>query len=308
MSQMPIDFDVVIVGAGPAGLSAALMLGRCRRRVVVIDDGAPRNAAAAATHGFLTRDGTAPSEVLRLGRAELAKYTTVSLHSGTVTGAEGARGAFVVRCGDGREFKGRRLLIATGVVDRPPPIKGLDALYGRSVHHCPFCDAFEYAGQPLAEYGRGRAGVDAALVLRGWSDDIVLLTDGERLSAQLRERCRRHGIAVREDPVSRLVGRVGRLMRVEFAVGPPLKRTALFFATGQAQRSDLAERLGCEINADGAVVTKEYETTNVPGVYVAGDASHRQQKLSVAAAEGSLAAMKIHESLWAEELRATKTR
>ena len=213
-----------------------------------------------------------------------------------------------MRCGDGRAFKGRRVLIATGVVDTLPPIKGLDALYGRSVHHCPFCDAFEYADQPLAQYGQGRSGVDAALVLRGWSKDIVLLTDGHRLGAQQHVRCRRHGIAVREDPVSRLVGRAGRLLRVEFAVGPALARTALFFATGQTQRSDLAERFGCEINADGAVVTKEYETTNVPGVYVAGDASHRQQKLAVAAAEGSLAAMKIHESLWAEELRATKTR
>lgn len=294
---------MVIVGAGPAGLSAALMLGRCGRRVVVIDDGAPRNRAAKATHGFLTRDGTAPAALLELARDDVAKYPTVHLTSGTARAAEGKRGAFVLRCADGRTFTGRRLLIATGVVDKLPQISGIEALYGRAVHHCPFCDAFEYSDQPLAQYGRGRAGVDAALILRGWSDDVVLLTDGKRLSPVQRARSKRHGIAVREEPVSRLVGRTGRLERIEFAIGRPLARTALFFATGQEQRSDLAKTLGCDFMADGSVATKEHETTTVPGVYVAGDASHRSQKLVVAVAEGSLAAMKIHESLWAEDLR-----
>jgi thioredoxin reductase len=293
----------VIVGAGPAGLSAALMLGRCRRRVVVIDDGTPRNRAANATHGFISRDGTTPTALLDLCRSDVAKYATVNFHSGTVRGAEGSRGAFTVRCADGRTFTGRRLLIATGVVDKLPRIAGVEALYGRAVHHCPFCDAFEYADQPLAQYGRGRAGVDAALILRGWSEDVVLLTDGKRLSPAQHARAKRHGIAVREEPVSRLVGRAGRLERIEFTTGRSLARTALFFATDQQQRSDLAKDLGCEFRADGSVATEEHETTNVPGVYVAGDASHRSQKLVVAAAEGSLAAMKIHESLWAEDLR-----
>jgi thioredoxin reductase len=296
-------YDVVIVGAGPAGLSAALMLGRCRRRVVVIDDGLPRNRAARTTHGFLTRDGTAPTELLELGRAELAKYKTVHIRSGTVAAADGRRGAFVVRCDDGRTFQGRRLVLATGVVDQLPAIPGLEALYGRSVHHCPFCDAYEYADRPLAVYGRGRGGVEAALVLRAWSEDVVLITDGKLLGRDARTRCGRHGIAIREDPVRRLIGRGGRLERIEFRGGPTLKRAALFFATSQQQRSDLARNLGCEFTAAGAVMTKDHETTNVPGVYVVGDASHREQKVIVAAAEGMLAAMKIHESLWLEELR-----
>jgi thioredoxin reductase len=296
-------YDVVIVGAGPAGLSAALMLGRCRRRVVVIDDGLPRNRAARSTHGFLTRDGTAPSELLELGRAELARYKNVHTRSGTVTVAGGKRGAFVVRCDDGQTFQGRRLVLATGVVDQLPAIPGLEALYGRSVHHCPFCDAYEYADRPLAVYGRGRGGVEAALVLRAWSEDVVLITDGKLLGRDARTRCGRHGIAIREDPVRRLIGRGGRLERIEFRGGPTLKRAALFFATSQQQRSDLARNLGCEFTAAGAVMTKDHETTNVPGVYVVGDASHREQKVIVAAAEGMLAAMKIHESLWLEELR-----
>ena len=301
-------YDVVIVGAGPAGLSAALMLGRCRRRVVVIDDGLPRNRAARTMHGFLTRDGTPPAELLELGRAELARYKTVHIRSGTVTVADGRRGAFVVRCDDGQTLQGRRLVLATGVVDRLPAIPGLEALYGRSVHHCPFCDAYEYADRPLALYGRGRGGVEAALVLMAWTKDVVLITDGKILGSDARRRCGRHGIAVREDPVRRLIGRGGRLERIEFKVGPPLKRAALFFATSQRQRSDLARDLGCEFTAAGAVMTKDHETTNVPGVYVVGDASRREQKVVVAAAEGTLAAVRIHESLWLEDLhRARRT-
>lgn len=296
-------YEVVIVGAGPAGLSAALMLGRCRRGVALIDDGAPRNRAARFSHGFLTRDGTAPSTFVDLGRAELATYPTVRLESGKVSGVKGCRGAFSVRCTDGRVFTARRLLLATGVTDKIPQVPGMAALYGRTVHHCPYCDAFEYSSQPLAQYGRGRAGVNAALALRAWTDDVVLITDGIVLGHESRRRCGLHGVAVRDEPVRRLVGRAGKLERVEFAAGPALPRAALFFATSQEQRGDLASSLGCDFTAEGTVATKEHETTNVPGVYVAGDASHREQKVVVAAAEGTQAAIKIHESLWSEDLR-----
>lgn len=293
----------MIVGAGPAGLSAALVLGRCRRRVVLIDDGAPRNGPAVASHGFLTRDGVAPSRLLRLGRAELRGYPTVELRRGTAIAAEGRRGAFAVRCSDGAVFTARRLLLATGVTDQLPEIAGLGALYGSTVHHCPICDAFEHAGRPLAQYGRGRPGVGAAIGLRAWSDDVVLITDGTPLGRRDRARCERHGVAVRTEPVRRLAGRNGKLSRIVFDSGPELRRAALFFATGQEQRSDLARSLGCEFTAQGAVATTEHEATCVPGVYVAGDASHREQKVVVAAAEGTQAAIKIHESLWSEDLR-----
>ena len=278
------------------------MLGRCRRRVLVVGDDTPRNGAAVATHGFFTRDGAAPWALLEASHTELAKYQTVHVERATVIAAVGTRGAFTVTCTDDRTFTGRRLLIATGVVDKLPEIAGIDALYGRSVHHCPFCDAFEYAGRPLAQYGRGHDGVEAAVLLRSWTDDVVLITHGETLSPQHRERCRACGVGVREEVVSRLVGQAGVLQRIEFAGGGSLERAALFFSTSQRQRSDLAKDFGCEINSEGTVVTKEYETTNVPGVYVAGDASHRGQKLVIAAAEGALAAMKIHESLWTEDL------
>lgn len=294
----------MIVGAGPAGLSAALFLGRCRRRVLVIDDGRPRNYAARAAHGLLTRDGASPATLLRHARGDLRTYPSISLLAGTVVTLSGGRGAFRIACSDGTMITARRVLLATGVIDEVPAIAGLDPLYGISVHHCPYCDAFEHAGRPLAQYGRGRAGVDAALVLRAWSEDLVLVTDGTPLGVRERARCERHGIAVRTAPIRRLVGREGRLQRIVFSRGADLPRSALFFATGQRQRSPLARRMGCAFTPDGAVVTDEHEATAVPGVYVAGDSSHREQKVVVAASEGAQAAIKIHESLWAEDLRA----
>jgi len=296
-------YDAVIVGGGPAGLSAALFLGRCRRTVLLIDDGAPRNRASRASHGLFTRDGAAPGALLRRGRADLRLYPTVRLRTGTAVALSGTRGAFRVACADGESVTARRILLATGVIDHVPDITGIAPLYGISVHHCPYCDAFEHTGRPLAQYGRGRSGVDAALVLRAWSNDIVLLTDGTPLGARERARCARHGVTVRTAPIQRLVGRTGRLQRIVFRSGADLPRAALFFATGQSQRSALARRIGCAFTPEGAVVTNEHEATAVAGVYVAGDASHREQKIVVAAAEGAQAAIKIHESLWAEDLR-----
>lgn len=296
-------YDTVIVGGGPAGLSAALILGRCRRRVIVVDNGAPRNRAARASHGLLTRDGASPTALLRRARSELRAYPTVTLSTGTAVRLDGARGAFRVECADGSALVARRVLLATGVVDHLPELAGLAPLYGTSVHHCPYCDAFEHAGRPLAQYGRGRAGVDAALALRAWSSDVVLLTDGTPLGTRERARCARHGVGVRTARIRRLVGRAGRLRCVVFTSGADLPRAALFFATGQSQRSSLARRAGCDFTPTGTVMTRDHETTCVPGLYVAGDASHGEQKIVIAASEGAQAAIKIHESLWTEDLR-----
>ncbi|HEX9494813.1 MAG TPA: NAD(P)/FAD-dependent oxidoreductase [Candidatus Limnocylindria bacterium] len=295
--------DVAIVGGGPAGLSAALMLGRCRRTVVVFDAGTPRNQAAHAVHGFITRDGSAPQELLDAARAELARYPTVQLRRDVVADVAGTRGAFRVTA-TGAPVDARRLLLATGVTDVLPGIEGLPALFGRTVHHCPHCDGFEYSDRPIGVYGQDGPGVEAALAMLAWSDDIALLTDGRPLDAADRDRCARAGIAVREAPIARLEGKAGLLERVVFAEGPPLPRAGLFLVSGQRQQSPLAARLGCEFAADGTVVTDRHEVTRVPGVYVAGDANTGEQMVVVAAAEGTLAAVKIHAALWEEDLRA----
>ena len=297
--------DVVIVGAGPAGLSAALMLGRCRRSVLVVDNGKNRNAASHALHGFLTRDGTPPSEFLRLAREELAQYETVELRSGEVVAAECQSNAFCITLASGEEVHSRKLLLATGVVDNLPEIPGFAELYGRSVFHCPYCDGWELRDQPLAIYGRGDRGAGVALELTGWSRDLVLCTDGpSEIDAESLDRLARNRIAVREERVARLEGNGdGILQRIVFATGEPLDRRALFFTTGQYQRSDLLMRLGCEFNDKGTVRTGKYETTHLSGLYVAGDASRAVQWVIVAAAEGAEAAFAINTDLIKEDLK-----
>ena len=184
-----------MAGAGPAGLSAALMLGRCRRRVLVCDTGEPRNRWSLAVHGFLTRDGTAPAMLLALAREELRRYDTVELRVARVIDAERVRDGFQVRCGDGCEVHARKLLLATGVVDELHAIAGIEAFYGRSVHHCPYCDGWEWRDRPIASYGREEHGAALALGLSVWSRDVILCTDGAAaLPARTRALLERLGI------------------------------------------------------------------------------------------------------------------
>jgi thioredoxin reductase len=298
-------YDVIIVGAGPAGLSAALILGRCRRRVLVCDSGRPRNAASLAMHGFLTRDGVNPHEFLRLSREQLRQYETVAIRNCEVTAATCRTDArFEVTIENEERLTGRKLLIATGVLDNLPGIPGFAELYGASVFHCPYCDGWEVRDEPLAVYGRGERGLGLSLELTGWSRDVVLCSDGPaEIDEAGRARLRRCGIEVREERVLRLDGEDGRLTRVVFDAGEPLVRRALFFTTGQTQQSALAIALGCEFNAKGTVRTGKYESTHLSGLYVAGDASRAVQWVIVAAAEGAEAAFAINTDLLTDDLQ-----
>ena len=297
-------YDVVIVGAGPAGLSAALVLGRCSRTVVVCDNGHPRNEASHAMHGFLTRDGMPPLEFLRLARQELTPYDTVSVRDVTVTDARCEEGRFVTTLETGEVLESRKLLIATGVRDKVPTIDGIANLYGRSVFHCPYCDGWELRGLPLAVYGKGEKGYGLGLELTAWSSDILLCTDGpSELETRQIERLARNGITVCENPVVRLEGEDGMLRRVVFEGTEPSERRALFFTTGQYQQSALATQLGCELNEKGTVPTGSYETTHLRGLYVAGDASRAVQWVVIAASEGAQAAFAINTDLIKENLK-----
>lgn len=170
--------DAIVVGGGVAGLTAALFLGRSLRRVVVFDSGSPRNARSPGLHGLIGRDGVAPEALRRAAREELARYPSVELRQGKVRHCKRVRGGFEASLGDGPALRARKLLLATGVVDRPPLVEGVRELFGRGVFHCPYCDGWELRGQPLAAYGRGEAGLGLALELTAWSAGVTLCSDG----------------------------------------------------------------------------------------------------------------------------------
>lgn len=290
-------YDVIIVGGGIAGLSAALILGRCRRRVLVCDSDRPRNGASRALHGFLSRDGIDPWEMRRLGREQLRPYGNVELRRGEVIDARCLVDGFRVFCQDGSQYESRMLLLATGIIDHLPAIDGIDELYGRSVFHCPYCDGWEHRDQALAVYGGGEEGVAFALEVRGWSADLVLCTGGEPLSDEQAERLSRYGIGVREEQLLRLEGKEGCLEALVFAAGDPLRRQALFFLPGLGQHSPLPQLLGCQVGKGGQITTGQLQETGIPGLYLAGDAAKSVKLAIVAAAEGAEAAFAINTAL-----------
>jgi thioredoxin reductase len=296
-------FDVVVVGGGPAGLSAALMLGRCRRRVLVCDLGQPRNRHSSALHGFLTRDGLAPLAFNDLGRAELPRYG-IELRRIGVVGAQCRDEGFVVMLADGGEERARFLLIATGVIDDLPGIAGFDQCYGRSVFHCPYCDGWEQRDRRLAAFGSGSALVGLAVGLKTWSGDVIACTHGGRMERRARERLMRNGVAVQTSRIARLEHEDGTLRALVFEDGSRVERDAMFFATGQHPQSPLATTLGCALTRRGTVRTGLLSDTSVPRVFVAGDASRDAQFVVVAAAEGVKAAVAINRALQREELSA----
>lgn len=296
-------FDVIVVGAGPAGLRAALVLGRCRRRVLVCDRGHQRNVRSRQLNGYLTRDDIPPIELRRIGWEQLARYDSVKVRDVEATGAQCSGAGFTVTLADGTQAEARKLLLATGVLDDLPHIQGIEELYGISVHHCPYCDGWEVRDQKLAIYGRGELGEGLALELTGWSDDLVLFTDGPaELTAHDRDRLARHRIRVREERITALEGTQGQLTHVRLATGEEVPRTALFFRTIFRQASDLATKLGCILTQKGVIPTEAYERTTIPGLYVAGDASRHVQLSIVAASEGAEAAFAINTELLKEDL------
>lgn len=300
-------WDCVIVGGGPAGLSAGLVLGRSRRRVLIVDSGEQSNLAAHGIGGFLGFDGQPPAQLYATGRAELAAYPTVELREGVVVAGARSGDAFVLTLGDGAEVRTRKVLLAAGMDYERPDLPGLASLWGTSVFHCPFCHGWELRDQPLAVLAPGERGIHSALLLRGWSDDIVLLTNGPaQLDEDRRKLLANAGIAVDERPVAELSHANGRLTAIAFADGGSLPRRGLLVGTTMRQRSMLAEQLGAvaadpgPLAADALRIDSLCRTT-APGVFAAGDLGTPMPQVASAVYTGSIAGVAVMQSLIAED-------
>jgi thioredoxin reductase len=292
-----MEIDVLVVGGGPAGLSAALILGRCHRKVLVCDDNRQRNGASHAIHGLLGRDGMSPPSFLADARRDLARYTCVSIKATRVEDITPTEAGFEFRCADGALGAASKILLATGIVDEVPELAGIEALYGISVHHCLYCDGYEYSKKPVASYGKGDKGAELAVMMKHWIPDIVVCSDGTQVSAHAARRLQAYRIPLRSEPIASLEGAEGVLRKIRFETGPDLARSGLFFSTGCHQASDLSKRLGSKRDEKGGIVTDPVtEESSVPGVYVAGDVSRDVLLVAVAIAEGAKAAVAINKA------------
>jgi thioredoxin reductase len=279
--------DAVIVGGGPAGLSTALVLGRARRRVLVLDTERPANAVSqGGIGGLLAQTRVAPTDLRKAGREQLSEYPTVEVRKGAALAAEPLGDAFRIALDDGGSVRARALILAHGLRYDPPPLPGIEPLWGSSVFHCPFCDGWEVRDLRLAFHGNGPEAARSALFASGWSSDVVLCTDGPARLEGERAALEAAGVRIREEPVRELVGQGGWLDRIEFMSGPAEHRDALFVRTTRDQPNDLAAALGCRLSAGGTIETDADGRTSVPGVYAAGDAATEYSR-SVANAIGT---------------------
>jgi len=302
MAQTRNDFDVVVVGGGVAGLSAALALGRSRIRGLVLSGGPPRNSRAPHAHNFLTQDGTSPSELLRIGRDQLAPYETMEVLDLEISEIIRADGAFRAVAETGESWTAPKLVLATGLRDQLPDVPGIKERWGVSVLHCPFCHGWEVRDRVLAVYGRDDMAYELCVLAKNWSSKVTLCTDGQiEMTEGRAERLERNGIFILNSKVDRIEGVGETLERVVFADGNVLPCDALFVRPIRRQRSDLAAKLGCALSEQGYIEVDEAGQTSVEGVYAAGDAIEAGfQILPFASYSGARAGIGVAKAFMAE--------
>lgn len=296
--------DCIIVGGGPAGLNAAVVLGRCRRSVLLFDTATYRNLYSHGMHNYLTRDDILPTDFLKLSQKEADKYGVKRLPYKIVSARKNSLGLFDVKDENGNSYQSRKMLIATGLQDNVPDVPGFKELYGKSVHHCPYCDGWEVRDKKLGVYARNKNGFELALALKGWSDDVTYYADGRnKLKPTEVETLALNNIPIVSYPIERLEAKHDKLQAVVFKNGQSRPCDTLFFVNGFVQQCNLAETFGCNMTRKGVVMTNRFQQTNIEGLYVAGDASRDMHFVVVAAAEGAKAGVLINKELQKQSTR-----
>ncbi|HEY0731082.1 MAG TPA: NAD(P)/FAD-dependent oxidoreductase [Chitinophagaceae bacterium] len=289
--------DVIIVGGGPAGLNAAIVLGRCQRSVLLFDTQEYRNRFSHGMHNYLTRDDILPTDFISLCHTELDKYE-VNLIKKRITHARKDKdGLFIAKDEDGTLYYAKKMLIATGVRDHVPKVPGFEDLYGKSVFHCPYCDGWEVRNQRIGVYAPEKDGSELAISLKAWSNNVTLYTEGKKIKKKQVELLHANGIIIDNRKFKRLEYEDDKLKNIVFKNGEEHPCDAIFFVNGYEQQCDLARVFNCEISKKGVVVTNRFQQTSTPGLFVAGDADKDVQFVVVAAAEGAKAGVIINKEL-----------
>jgi thioredoxin reductase len=292
------DYEVIIIGGSYAGLSAALALGRSLRKVLIIDSGRPCNQQTPHSHNFITQDGETPSAIADKARVQVLKYETVKLIEGLAIEAKRIDEGFEIKTQQGDIFRAKKLLLATGITDIMPQIKGFAACWGISVLHCPYCHGYEVKHQPIGILANGDIGFEFSKLINQWSKELTLFTNGKStLTNEQTARLQSRNINIIENEIAALEHVGGYIQQIAFKDQSERQVTALFARVDFRQHCDLAEQMGCELTAQGHVQTDDFCRTNIPGVYVAGDSGSMLRAVSAAVSAGTKAGAFINKEL-----------
>ena len=290
--------DVVIIGGSSAGLSAALVLGRSLRETVVIDDQQPCNRFSHASHGFLTRDGTPPADLLALAREQVRQYPSVAFKTATALQVEKSGTDFAITSSDGSRLEARIVLLATGLHDELPALAGIDGLWGKSVFHCPYCDGYEVRGKTVAVYGADDTALHQVKLLRNLTANLTLYTGSLWTpTVTQRDQLMRAGVRLVEQPIAALESTGTQIRGIRLADGTVIACDALFIRPKTTQRAPFARDLGCTLTATDLVQVDLRGRTSIDGVYAAGDLASPMRSVAIAVAQGAAAAYGINAEL-----------
>lgn len=294
-SYMMELFDCAIIGAGPAGLNASLILGRSRKKIALFDNGTNRNRVTQESHGFITRDGMKPAEFKEIALNDVKKYPSVHYHQNTVIRiTKQSNDLFKIETLEDTEYVAEKIILATGVQEEFPSVPNIEKYYGESLFSCPTCDGWELRDQPLIIISENEEHtLYKGKLVYNWSEDLVIATNGHELSAPTLNELQRKDITVITEPIQNLHGEDGYLYKIEFSSGLEIERVGGFIGPNFIRPNQFAEQLGCHFNENGSIMADEGRTS-LKNVYVAGEtAKLGQSSLIVAAAEGYKAAMAV---------------
>lgn len=297
MSKEKMYRDVVVVGGSYSGLSAALALGRSRRRVWVADTGTPCNRYTPHSHNFLTRDGETPGKIRARALADVARYPTVSVVADSVVSVERQDTEFLVRSASGVEVYCSAVVLAYGLRDELPQVEGFAECWGKSVLHCPYCHGYEYADVPTGVYVPSEFMVEMASLIRNWSSRVTVFSNGVEVSGEVRLALEPMGVKIEESPLRMLEHEGGMLRRVHLGSGESVELSALYHRPRSTPQSSLAVDLGCEITPQGLISVSMFQQTSQPGVYACGDAASPIRSVAAAVFAGSMAGAALNREL-----------
>ncbi|TYS46856.1 NAD(P)/FAD-dependent oxidoreductase [Bacillus infantis] len=295
--------DCAVIGGGPAGLNAALVLGRSRRKTILFDDNKPRNAVTSKSHGFITRDGIHPQEFKKIAQGELSKYPNVRLERQRVHRINKDNNLFQIETENAEVYSAKKIIIATGFKEILPDIPKAKEFYGKSLFGCPYCDGWELKDRPLAVIAeKQQAAFHMAKVVSNWTNDLIIFTNGRKvLSLEEKALLKNNGIGINEKKISSLIGKEGLLEKIQLDDGTSVLREGGFIASEWKQAASF-DSLGYTLNEQGGITTDSWQRTNTEGLYACGDTRIAgASQLIIAAAEGSMAAIAVNAALIEEK-------